>query len=615
MHFLCDFVDSICVYGFTTTICSRQTLFGSGVGVGYSSSDYIQNVGVGSKGSENRRDGFEGNKEFSFVFDSLGMEFYDSGMENENTGKGGTGIISSAEQRSASQIGDCGDFGNVRMSGSSSCVKIFEEDIASMETISGGGIDILEHEKERGQRSGFASLELLKNYGSGFKRLHREVISQPSLVPPCRKVVREDLSTAEIFRVAGEMFIQSSSQGVSDRSVGSHLTDLHFCSISEEQIKDVQLAMSIFLAAEGVAFQQFERATRLLNHCDMLVAQDGSTVQRVVYYFSEALRERIDRISGNCSLKGLGKLQDFNIEEAMIMSPNPFCLSFHRQTPFSQACQFAAVQSILENVGHAKKVHVIDFGIKCGVQWTILMQALATRGALTLELLKITAVSTASKQSVEDTGSRLANFAHSLNLTFAFSIVMVDDMLNLHEDLIELEDDEVAAIYVPFVLRAFLSKPDRLEHMMSVIRSIQPCMIVMIEVEADHNSPAFANRFTEALFYFSSYFDCLATCMGDSNPNRKIIESVYFSQGIRNIIATEGAARTVRSVKIEVWRAFFTRFQLVEAELSSSSLYQARLILKEFNCGSCCTLEMHGKSFILEWNGTPIMSLSAWKFT
>ncbi|CAM8911885.1 unnamed protein product [Rhodiola kirilowii] len=586
--------------------------FESGVGVGCGSCEDIEKGGTG-KGSENGRFGFEGDKEFSFVFDTLCSGFHGSGMDSEIPSKGGIGIMSSMERHNGCEIGDYRDLGAIRTSDDSSGMKHFERDVNAMEIVSGEGINIALREKERGKQSSFASLELLKNYGSGFRRLRGDVIRQQSLVTPCQKMAGEDLSTEELFRAAGEIFIQSSSQGVSHRFSSSNMTDFHFSSMSEEQIKDVQLAVSLFLAAESVSFQQFERATRLLNHTDMLAAQDGSAVQRVVYYFSEALRERVDRNTRSFSMKGLGKMQDFNIEEAM-MSLNPASLASQLQTPFAQVYQLTAMQAILENVAHANKVHVIDFGIKCGVQWTILMQALATREVLPLEHLKLTAVSSRSKHKVADTGTRLTNYAQSLNLPFTFSIVMVDDMLSLHEDLFEQDDDEVVAIYAPFVLRTLLSKPDRLEHMMRVIRSTQPCVMVMIEVEANHNSPAFGDRFTEALFYFSAYFDCLATCLGDSDPSRMIIESVYFSPGIRNIIATEGEVRTIRNVKIELWRAFLARFELVEAELSSSSLYQAELALKQFDYGSCCSLKMNGKSLILDWKGTPLHSLSAWKF-
>ncbi|KAE8685770.1 Ubiquitin-conjugating enzyme 32 [Hibiscus syriacus] len=220
-------------------------------------------------------------------------------------------------------------------------------------------------------------------------------------------------------------------------------------------------------------------------------------IQRVVYYFSEALREKIERSSS----KGL------------------------KWKPWDP--------------GHCRKCcrgekgsH--DFAVRHGVHWTILMQALASRQhECRLELLKITAVSTEAKALVEGTGERLSSFAQSLGVPFAFKAVM-----------------------------------NRIENTMTVLRVMNPCLMVVTEIEANHNSPI------EVLFFFSAYFDCSVTCMKQNSNNREIIESVFFGEGIRIMIATEGDERKVRHVKFDVWRVFFVQYGMEEAELSMSSMYQ-----------------------------------------
>ncbi|TXG71588.1 hypothetical protein EZV62_000167 [Acer yangbiense] len=102
-------------------------------------------------------------------------------------------------------------------------------------------------------------------------------------------------------------------------------------------------------------------------------------------------------------------------------------------------------------------------------------------------------------------------------------------------------------------------------------------------VSANHNSLVFVNRFIEALFFFNAYFDCLESCMKHNDSQRMIIESMFFGEGITNIVATEGEERKVRNVKLDVWRAFFTRYGMEEAEMSMSSLYQADLVMKKFD--------------------------------
>ncbi|KAG6667990.1 hypothetical protein CIPAW_01G139300 [Carya illinoinensis] len=359
---------------------------------------------------------------------------------------------------------------------------------------------------------------------------------------------RLELSTEEIVRLAGAGFIQSTSQAADGPSMPIHPFDLDFCGLSDDERRDMELAESLFASAEKAGSQQFERARKFLNQCDHLSSNTGNPVQRVVYYFSEALRQKID--------------------------PPP-TLANHEELPFCQVTQFAGIQAIIKNTVEARKIHIIDLGIRNGVQWTILMQALATRCECPLELLKITAVGTTSKHLLMETGKRLASFAQSLNLPFSFNVVMVSDMLDLREDLFELDADET------------------LESIMEVVRSINPCIMFVTEIEANHNSPAFVSRFVEALFYFKSKF---------------------FGEGIRNIVAAEGEERKIRNVKIDVWRAFFARYGMLETEFSTSSLYQASLLVKKFRCEKSFTLDMNGKCLITLWKLTPICSLSAWKF-
>ncbi|XVF28216.1 hypothetical protein REPUB_Repub15cG0010300 [Reevesia pubescens] len=460
-----------------------------------------------------------------------------------------------------------------------------------------------------------SSLGLLNNYGGGFKRLQGERrIEGVNDITVFENEADRKLSTEEVMRFAAEIFIQSSCQTIeSSISMLDHPFCPSFSGLSDQEKKDVELAVLLLAAADKVGYQQYDRASRLLKQCDYMSSKTANPVQRVVYYFSEAIREKIERETGRASSKGLRRKPLFNFDEEM-MKPNPTTLACHGDLPFSRIAQFTAIQAIVENVAEAKRIHIIDLSIRNGVQWTVLMQGLASRFESPLELLKITAVTTDGKHVIEGTGNRLSSFAQSLGLPFAFKIVMVSDMLDLKEDLFELDAEETVAVYAAFTFRSMLAMPNRIENIMRVIRVMNPCLMVVSEVEANHNSPIFVNRFIEVLFFFSTYFDCVATCMKENCKNREILESMYFGEGIRNMVAAEGEERKVRHVKFDVWRAIFVRYGMEEAELSMSSLYQADLILKTFACGSSCTLDMNGKCLLVGWKGTPMHSISVWKF-
>ncbi|KAK4265891.1 hypothetical protein QN277_026882 [Acacia crassicarpa] len=479
-----------------------------------------------------------------------------------------------------------------------------------------------------------ASLDLLNNYGNnGLKRLYGE--TEPDDVHQVQPIDdlrgRKKLSTEEVMRIAATMFIRSSS---SDQSEGldsliPHPYDCCYSNLSEEEKEDVKLAECLLACAEKVGSGQFQRATNLLEHCESQSSEIGNAVKRIISYFCEALCERINRETGRPnSAPPFSPVEEipphyhkyrekefslFEVDKSM-QNAGPTMVTWRVKLPFSEVTKFAGIQAMLEKLRNSKKIHIIDLKIRVGSQWTILMQALALRRECPLELLKITALGTTPKDTLEETGKRLTNVAESLNISFSFNIVMVSNMNELKEELFERDSEETIAVYARFALRPLIADSYQLEALMKVIRNLNPIMMVVTEVEANHNSKSFVKRFTEALFYYSAVFDCVKESMEGDDPNRRVLESFYLRFVIRDIVAVEGEKRKMRNVKIDVWRAFFGRFGMVEEELSMSSLYQAELVAKKFSSGKSSTFHMDGNSLLIGWKGTPLSSLSVWKF-
>lgn len=378
------------------------------------------------------------------------------------------------------------------------------------------------------------------------------------------------------MRVAGSRYVEFSVQMYDDYYLPMHPFGFALSGLSEDETKDVELAHLLLATAEKVGYQQLDRASKLLLQCELISSARANPVQRIVFDFAEALRERIAKETGRVTFKG--NQQEDEIFQGL--STNPAYVRIHQQLPFGQVWQFTGIQSIIENVALESKVHLIDIEIRSGVQWTVLMQALAERQECPIELLKITAVGSTSKEKIEEAGKRLVSVAESLNLPFSFKSVFVSDMKDINEDLFEIEDDEAVVNYAPLVLRTMISRPYCLEILMRVIRNLNPSLMIVIEVEANHNSSSFVSRFIEALFYYSAFYNCIETCM-KQNDERMISEAILRG-GIRNIVAEEGSRRTTRSVKMDVWRKFFARFRMVEIGFSEPSLYQASLVVAVF---------------------------------
>ncbi|WOH01540.1 hypothetical protein DCAR_0520924 [Daucus carota subsp. sativus] len=419
----------------------------------------------------------------------------------------------------------------------------------------------------------------------------------------------QKLSTADIMRVAGERYIQFSNNHLDAITMFIHPYSSSLSALSTEEASGADLAYHLLTAAENLTYKQYDRASRSLTQSQSMASDTGNPVQRVSYYFAAALRERIDRETGRFTNQEGGPTG---------FTSNTDLDTFYssdQELPLSKVTQFAAVQTVIDSVANDVKVHIIDLQIRSGVQWTALMQALAKRNSCPLELLKITATATTDRENVEETGKRLQRYAKFLNIPFSFKIVVIPDMKDIKEELFDIKTGETVVVYSPTVLTTMISRPERVEALMRVIRRFKPSIMVVIEVEANHNSPSFVNRFIEALFFYSAWFDCLEDCMDRNNEYRVILEKNYFSRGIQNIVATEGDERVTRSVKINVWREFFARFRMEETEVSTLSLCDATLALQtQFPCGNSCTLDSNKKCLIVGWKKTPIYSVSAWRF-
>lgn len=102
---------------------------------------------------------------------------------------------------------------------------------------------------------------------------------------------------------------------------------------------------------------------------------------------------------------------------------------------------------------------------------------------------------------------------------------MVADILDLDPTMFELDADEKVAIFAAYTLTGMIVQPDRMEHLMRVLRTINPSVMVVAEAEGNCNSPIFVDPFVESLFFYCAYFESMATCLKDDEKNRAFAES------------------------------------------------------------------------------------------
>ncbi|KAF3685878.1 hypothetical protein T459_07623 [Capsicum annuum] len=181
--------------------------------------------------------------------------------------------------------------------------------------------------------------------------------------------------------------------------------------VSPELVQDVDLAELLQASAQLVATRSFDRGRKLPSLCNQSASATGTAVQKIVYYFADALLHRINRETGKIPFTGEEDMNVYsNDTEEFIMDLEPAEFAKRPLYAYRQATQFTGIQAILDSTITAKKVHLIDLSVKSGSQWTTFMQVVADRDEFLLEHLKITAVGRSTKM-MEDVGRRLSAFA------------------------------------------------------------------------------------------------------------------------------------------------------------------------------------------------------------
>lgn len=446
----------------------------------------------------------------------------------------------------------------------------------------------------------YASLEILRHCRS------RVAVNGEKIDGAKGKRASPPASTVNLMiELAVRNFTPSNSetrQNLSD--IRHHPQKTLYSSFSKGNSKDIQLLQNLLSCAAEVCNHQYDCASELLEELSKLNSSPTNVIQRLVYYFADSLRGKIE-------LERRSLLEASPLEFIPSISATA---AFLEKLPFNQVMQFAGIQAVIDHVSSSRKVHVVDLGLHGGLRHAILMQALASASECSLEHFKITAVATQSNVPFKEAGIRLQNLAKSLNLSFSFHVISLEDILDLHENVLTLDHEETVVVQAAHALRFIIPKLNQLENLMTVIRRINPHVMIITEVEANIDSPVFVNRFVEALSFFGAYFDYMESCLKNDLTQREIVESELFSPSIRHIIAAEEEKRKFRIVGINVWRDIFTKFGMAETELSKLSLNHADSVLKMFDCRDSCTFGLNGNSLIVGWKDIPIFSLSAWKF-
>ncbi|CAJ1866812.1 unnamed protein product [Sphenostylis stenocarpa] len=358
----------------------------------------------------------------------------------------------------------------------------------------------------------------------------------------------------------------------------------------------VRLVHTLMACGEAVQQENLKLAQALVSHVGMLAASQAGAMKKVASYFAQALARRI-----------YGSFREETLDSSL---SDVLHMDFYESCPYLKFAHFTANQAILEAFATAGRVHVIDFGLKQGMQWPALMQALALRpgGPPTFRLTGIGPPQPDNTDALQKVGWKLAQLAQTIGVQFEFRGFVCSSLADLDPNMLEIRPGEAVAVNSIFELHRMLARPGSFDKVMETVKKLNPKIVTIVEQEANHNGPVFLDRFNEALHYYSSMFDSLE---GSSSSGG--MSELYLGRQICNVVACEGVERVERHETLSQWRGRMGSAGFDPVHLGSNAFKQASMLLALFAGGGGYRVEENNGCLMLGWHTRPLIATSAWK--
>ncbi|CAM8906522.1 unnamed protein product [Rhodiola kirilowii] len=383
--------------------------------------------------------------------------------------------------------------------------------------------------------------------------------------------------------------------------------------IQEEQ-RGFELVSALVDGVEAIGSRNILAINHFLAKLGDLASPRGKTpMMRLVSFFTEALAIRAARIWPNvfhlATPRDLDHVDDEHGTSFRLLN---------LISPIPKFIHFSCNEILLRAFEGKRKVHIIDFDIKQGLQWPSFFQSLVTRSSPPIHV-RITGVGQ-SKHELSETGDRLAGFAGAMNLPFEFHSV-VDRLEDVRLWMLHVKEGESVAVNCVFQLHKTLydTSGGAVRDLLGLIRSVNPTVVVMAEQEAATNTPTFDARFCNSLKYYSAIFDSLHASLPSPTASARIRTEEIFAREIRNIIACEGSERHERHELFPEWKKLLTDGGFTSMPITEREILQSQMLLKMYSFDNFSIKtqgdeeeEEGSMALTLNWEDQPLYTVSAW---
>ncbi|KAF9663186.1 hypothetical protein SADUNF_Sadunf17G0012100 [Salix dunnii] len=293
-----------------------------------------------------------------------------------------------------------------------------------------------------------------------------------------------------------------------------------------------------------------------LKHADSLFREIGlqsSTeanlaTRKAVKYFAEALVRRLYQLYPKNPMPLVRFREDLDILACKFQ-------------PFLSFASYTCMPPFYDALRGKKQVHIIDFSVTVDIwQHATLMKVLANELGSRL-LYRITFVGPKLSRHLgylKLISLILSKTAENNHIDFEYEEYIANSVAEIVGATLQLgrkSKEEAVVVEWEFELHKLLAVPSEVFNLvMSKLKDLKPEVMVIVEQEADHNSPDLVDRLTKSFKYYSVMFASLEEDTFEKLEDYRVLWERIFRRQISKVVAAEGVGHAERHETWAQWR-------------------------------------------------------------
>ncbi|CAL9049414.1 unnamed protein product [Musa banksii] len=345
-----------------------------------------------------------------------------------------------------------------------------------------------------------------------------------------------------------------------------------------------------------------------LNH--HLPSAGASPLLRAVFLFKEALLALLRPSTAEPLLSAAELVRHIAAHKA-----------FADLSPVPHFATFTATQTVIEALDcGARSIHLIDFDLGLGGQWSSFAQELAGRSRVSRSsppAVRITAVVAEESGETVLAADNLRDFARGLNISLAVNFVRVGGLGTLALSGFRLagSGEPTAVVLTPAIFRLLgcgAASPDTAAALLRFVRRVCPRVVVFVDTEGGsggHPPPSLRRTVAAGVEHYATVLESVEAAAAETGAREDTVRWVERAVMRPRVAAAVGEW----AAGLGPWRELFAGAGWSPLPFSEFAESQAEWLVRRTPVGGYHVARREGGALVLSWKGREMASTSAWR--